>query len=286
VSQLSRPLAAPFDDLLRDSRERVDAALERELPPGDTPPLPLHEAMRYAVLSGGKRLRPALAFATARTCGAEPERAVPVAVAAELLHAYSLVHDDLPAMDDDDLRRGRPTVHVRYGEACAILVGDALQALAFGCLGRARAPGALVAMLADAAGSRSLVGGQADDVWLSRDAGSRPVELAEITSIHERKTAALFGFSVVGAALMCGASEREQRALAEFAGHYGHAFQLLDDLGDAEPGECSVLLVLAPGEVQTRAALHIEQALAALEMFGEKAEPLRALGEGLRAQLT
>src|SRR5688500_18080325 len=132
---------------LERSRERIDAALQSFLPDAGESPALLHEAMRYAVLGGGKRLRPALAFASARACGAPEERAVPVAAAVELVHAYSLVHDDLPAMDDDRERRGRPTVHIKFGEDLAILAGDALLALAFEVLGGAGASGALLARL-------------------------------------------------------------------------------------------------------------------------------------------
>ena len=217
-----------MEPFLSGAREQIDVYLGAVLPPASEPPVRLHAAMRYAGFGGGKRLRPALAFAAARACEAEPERVLPVAGAAELIHAYSLVHDDLPAMDDDVERRGRPTVHVRYSEATAILVGDALQACAFGLLAGAGVEAELIAMLAHAAGSEGLVGGQEDDLGFR----SEPVTLERVTSIHRRKTAALFGFSVLGAARLVGAPDERLRLLGTFAEEYGLAFQLLDDLGE------------------------------------------------------
>ena len=259
------------------SRHRAEACLDAILPPAVDPSAPLHEAMRYAVFSGGKRLRPALAFATALACGTEPDRVCAVAAATELVHAYSLVHDDLPAMDDDRERRGQPTVHVRYGEATAILVGDALLSAAFGCLAAADVPADVVARLARAAGSRALVGGQADDLAFRPEAAT----LAEITSIHERKTAAMFGFSVWGAARLAGASQLELEDLERFALHYGLGFQLLDDLADAGSSECSALAVLSRDQARERARELVGSAIASLARFGEKAAMLRALGESL-----
>src|SRR5262245_57218369 len=149
---------------MTESCARVDAHLDGFLPPASEPPAVLHEAMRYATYSGGKRLRPALVFAAAHAVGLAPERAAPLASSVELVHTYSLVHDDLPAMDDDDERRGRPTVHVKFGEANAILVGDALLAAAFEALAEGGAPLSVVGKLAHCAGSLALVGGQVDDL--------------------------------------------------------------------------------------------------------------------------
>ena len=273
---------ARLEAFLAESRERVDAHLERLLPPSDAPPRELHEGMRYAVFPGGKRLRPALSFATAVACGARPERVLPVAAAAELLHAYSLVHDDLPAIDDDAERRGRPTAHLRFGDGLAVLIGDALQAEAFGSLARSGAPVELVAALATAAGSRGLVGGQADDLADRPDSAR---EISSITSIHARKTSALFVFSVVAAAQLVDASGSEREALGGFARHYGLAFQLLDDLIDTGSGGCSALEVLSPDAIRLRAREQAERALEALERFGDTGCLLRALGERLRARL-
>lgn len=266
----------------------VDAELQGVLPPETEPPCALHSAMRYAVFSGGKRLRPSLAFATALACGVETDRALPVAASVELLHAYSLVHDDLPSMDDDAERRGRPTVHVRYGEATAILVGDALQAAAFETLSRADAPPSLlqpvIQRLARAAGSRALVGGQSDDLDLARDGTQTSLE--RLVSIHERKTAALFGFAVWGAGVLAGASEEVLEALDRFGLQYGLAFQVCDDVLDDDPAECSVLSVLSREDARQRAREHRDRALEAISRLGARAEALRALGENVTGRVT
>ncbi len=273
---------ARLEAFLAESRERVDAHLEQLLPASDAPPRDLHEGMRYAVFPGGKRLRPALAFATAVACGAQPERVLPVAAAAELLHAYSLVHDDLPAIDDDAERRGRPTAHLRFGDGLAVLIGDALQAEAFGSLARSGAPVELVAALATAAGSLGLVGGQADDLAERPESAG---EISSITSVHARKTSALFVFSVVAAAEIVDASGPERKALEGFARHYGLAFQLLDDLLDARSGGGSALEVLSPDATRSRAREQAGRALEALEPFGDTGCLLRALGERLQARV-
>jgi geranylgeranyl pyrophosphate synthase len=266
-----------LESFLAESAERVERYLDKTLPAASEPPVSLHEAMRYAVFSGGKRLRPALAFGVAEALGDEPDRVLPVAAAAELVHAYSLVHDDLPAMDDALQRRGRPALHVRYGEATAILVAEAFVRLA-----DEAAPAGVIARLAEAAGSRALVGGQADDLALP----SESVELATILSIHARKTAALFRFAVWGAGRMLEASSASLVALERFADHYGMAFQLVDDLRDADPTECSILRVLSVDEVRTRVETEVEAALTALEPLGARAGALRGLGRRLAGRLT
>jgi farnesyl diphosphate synthase len=189
--------------------------LARLLPLADQPPQDLHQAMRYAVLGGGKRLRPILVYATGSALGAVPERLDAPAAAVEIIHAYSLVHDDLPAMDDDALRRGRPTCHVAFGEAAAILAGDALQALAFDVLARdsalADAPALLVEMLrvlAAACGSQGMAGGQALDLA----AVGRVLDAAELERMHVHKTGALIRASVRLGALATGC--RDERTLA------------------------------------------------------------------------
>ena len=268
---------------LEESCERVDRSLDALLPPIGEPPATLHEAMRYAVFSGGKRLRPALAFGASRACDREPDRVLPVASAVELVHAYSLVHDDLPAMDDDNERRGRPTVHVRFGEATAILVGDALLAEAFGVLAAGRVPLQTVRALAEAAGSRALVGGQADDLAF----GSGGVTEATVTSIHARKTAALFRFAAAGAAQTVGAPPELESALGRFAEHYGLAFQLADDLLDARQrgAEGPEVAVLSESVVRQRLQEHLRDALQALGTLGGGADPLRGLAEQLELRL-
>jgi len=207
---------------------------------------------------------------------------MPVAAAVELVHAYSLVHDDLPAMDDDDERRGRPTVHVQFDEATAILTGDALLALGFELLAEAEVPAEASRRLAIAAGSRRLVGGQIDDLEL---ASGRAATRAAIESVHRRKTCALFEFAVVGAAVACGASTEMQERLARFADHYGLAFQAVDDLLDCEVDECSILQIT--DDAGARAWIAEERALAyeVLEPLGESAGALRGLAEAVAGRL-
>jgi geranylgeranyl pyrophosphate synthase len=265
---------------LAESARRVDAALERVLPPTDAPPRALHAAMRHLLFPGGKRLRPALAFAAAQAVDAPAERALPLAVAVELVHTYSLVHDDLPCMDDDVERRGRPTVHVAYGEAHAVLAGDALLALAFETL--AAAPDveparALAALreLAHAAGAAQLVGGQADDL----DFDPARVDEAWVDSVHRRKTAALFAAAAAGGARLAGADAPALARLRRFALALGVAFQIADDVLDDEPGadECSLVALIGLEAARARAEALLDEALAALDPFGARADALRTL---------
>ncbi len=265
---------------LIESAQRVDAELERWLPPAAEPPANLHAAMRHLIFPGGKRLRPALAFAGAEAVGAAPERALPIAVAVELVHTYSLVHDDLPCMDDDDERRGRPTVHVLYGEAVAVLAGDALLAAAFEVLAEASQrsePARTLAALRDlahAAGSRQLVGGQADDLSFPRDTQ----EIALVESVHQRKTAALFEAAVVGGARLGGADGDALARLRGFARRVGIAFQIADDALDADSDEaCSLVRVIGADASRARADRLLVEAIDALEAFGAPAEPLREI---------
>lgn len=214
---------------------RVETALERSLPPRDQAPQRLHEAMRYAVLGGGKRIRPLLAFAAGAATGASLERVERVACAVELIHAYSLVHDDMPCMDDDVLRRGKPTVHVEFDEATALLVGDALQAAAFELIADAHAGSdhgvqlELVRLLARAAGSRGMAGGQAIDL----ESVGKSLSLPELEFMHILKTGALIRASVTLGA-RCGAiTPTELERLDHYAKLIGLAFQVVDDTLDA-----------------------------------------------------
>jgi len=213
---------------------RVEAALERSLPAETEIPARLHAAMRHAVLGGGKRIRPRLVHASGYLLGADTDALDAAAVAIELIHAYSLVHDDLPAMDDDDLRRGRPTVHVAFDEATAILVGDALQALAFRVLAATPVPAAvridLVATLAEAAGSRGMCGGQ----QLDMDATGQSLAMAGLERLHALKTGALIRASVRLGALIGGADAGLLTRLDAFAADLGLAFQIRDDILDVE----------------------------------------------------
>jgi len=265
---------------LIECAQRVDAELERCLPPAAEAPANLHAAMRHLIFPGGKRLRPALAFAGAEAVGAAPERALPVAAAVELVHTYSLIHDDLPCMDDDDERRGRPTVHVLYGEAVAVLAGDALLAAAFELLADASTraePARTLAVLRDlahAAGSRQLVGGQADDLSFSRDTADGTL----VESVHQRKTAALFEAAVVGGARLGGADGDALARLRGFARRIGIAFQIADDALDADSDEaCSLVRVIGAAASRERAERLQGEAIDALEAFGAPAEPLREI---------
>jgi geranylgeranyl diphosphate synthase type II len=257
----------------------VDRALEAVLPTSAACPEPLAGAMRHLIFPGGKRLRPALALAAADAVGGAPVRALPVAVAVELLHTYSLIHDDLPCMDDDELRRGRPTVHVVYGEAHAVLAGDALLTLAFDAL--LAAPNADAAAVRDAArelaragGAFGLVGGQVDDLRFDPACA----DAAAIESVHARKTAALFVAAIVGGARLAGGDTEAVAHLRRFAERVGVAFQIADDALDAGGDDaCTWLRVGGAQGARERSEALLDEALAELDVFGERAEPLREL---------
>jgi geranylgeranyl pyrophosphate synthase len=258
----------------------VERALDEALPAADLPPARLHAAMRHLVFPGGKRLRPALALAAAEAVHAAPESALPMAAAVELVHTYSLIHDDLPCMDDDDERRGRPTVHVAFDEATAILAGDALLALAFQTLLAPPADPAgpelrldAARELAAAAGSQKLVGGQADDLGFAADRA----DAAFVESIHARKTAALIVASIVGGAIFGGADAAARTRLRGFGAAVGVAFQIADDLLDAGEDSCSLVSTLGEEDARARGEALLEGALDQLVPFGEAADPLRAL---------
>ncbi|EIL97895.1 geranyl transferase [Rhodanobacter thiooxydans] len=223
--------------------ERAEQALDRHLPPAGQSPTELHRAMRYAVLGGGKRLRPLLVYATAHALGEDGPQLDAAACAVELIHAYSLVHDDLPAMDDDALRRGRPTCHVVFGEAMAILAGDALQALAFGILAEDAARRtdaatgiAMLRALGHACGAEGMAGGQALDLA----AVGQTLTLGELEHMHACKTGALIRASVQLGALAAGTDEGTLQALDRYAHAVGLAFQVRDDILDVE-GESAVI---------------------------------------------
>jgi geranylgeranyl pyrophosphate synthase len=298
TSQPATPAA--FEDLLNDWRERMERALAARLPASDVVPTRLHEAMRYSVLGGGKRIRSALVFATALTVGLTEGEVEAAACAIELVHAYSLVHDDLPAMDDDDLRRGRPTCHKAFDEATAILVGDALQPLAFQLLARdpslPSAPAIrlrLIDLLAEASGTFGMAGGQAIDLAAS----GRMLDISQVEDMHARKTGAIIRASVLMAAeCVPNLDRRLFIALDRYASAIGLAFQIQDDLLDitsdvatmgkpvradserAQPTHPAMIGIAASQERMHR--LHM-QALDALSIFGEKAQPLRSLAQWL-----
>lgn len=289
-----------FADRLATWQALTETALDARLPLAAHAPERLHQAIRYSVLGGGKRVRPALIFATACSLGLSEQQVLGAACAVEMIHAYSLIHDDLPAMDDDDLRRGRPTCHKAFDEATAILAGDALQCLAFEVLAQDDAlpadPAArlaLIQLLGKASGTAGMAGGQALDL----EAEGKHADLDAITNIHARKTGALIHASVMMAAACVPALSAEQHAaLDRYARCIGLGFQIQDDLLDIE-GDAALLgkatgadqalqKLTYPGVVGVPAAkakmngLHAE-ALTALQVLPERAPLLHAMANWL-----
>jgi len=219
-----------FSDRAKAYIERVETTLDRWLPAESSAPQALHAALRYAVFNGGKRIRPLLAFASAEAAGMEPKRVDAMAAAVELIHCYSLVHDDLPAMDDDDLRRGKPTLHKAFDEATAILAGDALLTLAFEGMARDRVSPEAIAELAGAAGSTGMVGGQAMDLAFEATTPTREA----LESMFRKKTGALIRAAVVMPVAERGTDDPAYRELRQYAEAIGLAFQIIDDLLDIE----------------------------------------------------
>jgi geranylgeranyl diphosphate synthase, type II len=275
----------------------VDAELQRLLPAENERPALIHQAMRYSVFAGGKRVRPILCIEAFRIFSSDTPLVLPVACALEFIHTYSLIHDDLPALDDDDLRRGRPTCHKKFGEAMAILAGDALLTLAFETL--AAAPllpaerVALVREISAAAGTRDgMVGGQVADL----EAEGRQVTAEMLEYIHRSKTAALIRASIVSGAIAAAASDEDQNRLRKFGGLIGWAFQVTDDILDVEESSASLGKTAGKDQAQQKATYPAlfglekshqfardlaTQALAELETFGARAANLRELGEFL-----
>lgn len=287
-----------FKATLAEKAHLINQALDAYLPPELTPPVVIHQAMRYSVLSGGKRLRPALVIGAAEAVGGRAEAVLPAACGIELIHCYSLVHDDLPAMDDDDLRRGRPTTHKVFGEAIAILAGDALLTLGFELLARAGLEAdvspvdalRVVREVAVAAGTEGMVGGQVLDIK-SSEAGA-PAEL--VKEIHRRKTAALFVASVRTGAILARASEEALAALTCFGKNFGLAFQITDDIldvigkedrmgkragSDARQKKLTYPAIFGLAAARERAKAAAMEAVAAVEGFGSAAAFLRGAAE-------
>ncbi len=271
----------------------IDTALDEFLPKAKQQPATLHEAMRYSLFAGGKRLRPVLVLAAAESCGGGSEAAIPAACAVELVHTYSLVHDDLPCMDDDDLRRGRPTCHKIYGEGMAVLTGDALLTEAFLILSESnptpRYPlAAFIAELALTGGSTKLIGGQVLDL----EGEGRDLKKAELVRIHEAKTAALLTSSLRLGAMSANATPAKLEALTDFGYHLGLAFQVIDDILDVTQtteklgktagkdeavAKATYPAILGLEKARKEAAKLTSKAMAALQPLGKKADRLRQL---------
>ena len=286
-----------LDEYLRDRRALVERTIDENLAPATTEPPVIHDAMRYAVLGGGKRIRPILAIAAAEAAGAKIEPLLVPFAALELIHTYSLVHDDLPALDNDDLRRGRPTCHKVFGEAIAILAGDALQTQAYEVLSRLRCSAEfrvrIIEEIARGTGTiEGMIGGQVVDLEAEH---SQP-DLATLEYIHRSKTAALISASVVSGGLYAGADDEAVGALRGFGQSIGLAFQIVDDvldvtqtseqLGktagkDTAAEKATYPALFGVDESLRKAGVLVNSALVSLDGFGERAEALKELARFL-----
>jgi geranylgeranyl diphosphate synthase type II len=284
-------------EFFETDRVEIDEALERLLPRADAPPPVIHEAMRYSVFAGGKRIRPILCVEAARIFEPQPKAAIHAGCAIEFIHTYSLIHDDLPALDNDDLRRGKPTCHKKFGEATAILAGDALLTLAFQTLAEAPVePARRVEILREvsrAAGTvDGMVGGQVADL----EAGGKPVNAATLEYIHKSKTAALIRAAVVTGALSTAASADDVARLRRFGDTIGWAFQVVDDILDVEESSAALGKTAGKDATQEKAtypALYglekshafaqelCERAIAELAPYADRAAHLREVAEFL-----
>ncbi|MDR5683535.1 MAG: polyprenyl synthetase family protein [Armatimonadota bacterium] len=283
----------PLDAFFTAWTPRVEAALDALLPPAHADPSVIHEAMRYSVFAGGKRFRPILVLASADACGVDPATAMPLACAVEAVHTYSLIHDDLPSMDDSDTRRGKPTCHVKYGQAVAVLAGDALHDCAFEWITDLRAsfPAdrvlAVIREVAAAIGTGGMVGGQVLDLLAER----RQLPADAVTEIHRRKTGALVRACARCGALLSG-SEADARALGRYGEHLGLAFQITDDIldvvgeaekmgkppgGDSAAAKATYPAVFGLDRSRAMAVEQMHMAIDALAALGARAEVLRGL---------
>ena len=294
-----------FDQALAFAAQSVERTMDRLLPSGDEGEARLFEAMRYSSLGGGKRLRAFFVLAGATLFKVAALPALRTASAIEFIHAYSLIHDDLPAMDDDDLRRGKPSCHKQFDEATAILAGDALQALAFEVLAHDETHGdpavrvALVAELARATGAHGMVGGQMLDLLAEQQAGERSI--GAITRLQRLKTGALISISCTAGAILGKASDHPRMALQAYAHDLGLAFQIADDLLDVEgnvvelgktpgkdivAGKATFVSILGVKRARAQAEMLARQAAAHLDSFGEAADLLRQAANFVIARRT
>jgi len=282
---------------MKKQAELVNRALGRFLPTARTRPATIHQAMRYSLFAGGKRIRPILTLAAAEACGGRPKDAMPLACVVECIHTYSLVHDDLPAMDNDDFRRGRPTSHKVYGEGIAVLAGDALLTQAFEIAAQAkgwpRYPHvSLIREITDTAGSLKLIAGQVADL----EGEGKNLSVAQLRYIHERKTSALLACSVRLGGMSANCTARQLKALTDFGYNVGLAFQVIDDildvtqtteeLGKTAGKDQATAKATYPAIVGLEKSRKIakkltDKAFAALKPFGDKATALEAITEYL-----
>jgi len=289
--------AFDLDEFLASRTALVNEALDQLLPPATTRPATIHKAMRYSLFAGGKRMRPALCLAAAAACGGDEAQAVPLACAVECVHTYSLVHDDLPAMDNDDFRRGKPTNHKVFGEGIAVLAGDALLTQAFEIAAGSRAcprypHQRLVLELAEAAGSLKLIAGQVADL----EAEGKSISAAHLQYIHERKTSALLCCSVRLGGMSANCTPGELKALTDFGYHVGLAFQVIDDIldvtqtseklgktagKDTKAHKATYPSIVGLDKSRRIAEKLTDRAFAALRGFKGKATALEALAEYL-----
>lgn len=274
--------------------EKIDAALERYLKPADNPQKKIYEAMAYSVFAGGKRLRPVLLLEACNICGGDEAEAMPFACAMEMIHTYSLIHDDLPAMDNDDLRRGRPTSHIKFGEATAILAGDALLNKAFETMAQSGSANALkaIGIIAKSSGTEGMIGGQIVDM----ESEGKEIDLDTLRYLHSLKTGAIIRSACVAGAVLGGGDETAVRAMDEFAINLGIAFQIRDDIldvtgseeelgkpigSDKEQGKNTYVSLLGLEKSEELVAEYSAKAKAALTPFGDKAKFLLAMTDYL-----
>ncbi len=282
---------------LKSRQKLIDRALDRYLPKKNVRPETIHKAMRYSLFAGGKRLRPILCLAAAEACGGKIEKALPLACAMECIHTYSLVHDDLPSMDNDDFRRGRPTCHKVFGDGIAVLAGDALLTIAFEIVSRAKPPHrydafTLLREVAVAAGSRKLIAGQVADL----EAEGKKASLADLRYIHQNKTAAILTASVCLGAMSANATAKELGAITKFGRALGLAFQVIDDIldvtqtseklgksagKDVAAQKATYPAIIGLEKSRAEAKRLTKQAHAALTIFAKKGDALHALANYL-----
>lgn len=296
---MTQPVRFDFKTYLKEKKEQVDTALALYLPEVADLTSDLMKSMRYSVFAGGKRLRPILCLAGANTVGALESNVMPAACALEMIHTYSLIHDDLPAMDDDNYRRGKPTNHKVFGEGVAILAGDLLLTYAFELMASA-APSVenptmllnVMRIIAEAAGFRGMIGGQMIDL----ECENRKVDLSTVEEMHRKKTGALLTASVKVGALLGGADGDELKRFEDYGYHFGLAFQITDDLldivgnfkemgkkpgSDLEKNKMTYPALLGVDGSREAAEMHVKKAVEAISPYGDTAEPLKAIAEYL-----